>query len=170
MQDFSTVSGRIIEIRRYVTPLGLYGQDARRERWELWIKTPNGSEEKLIVESRSMQARRGHHVVLALEAGAPVGLVNLTTRTRLNFARSDPPVLYRPLDIAVPVGLVFSSLFAATMFAPGLFLVTVPIAVLYVPFLMTARWLSRRSVQRRVEDMLDQIERDAPLPAERQRS
>ena len=45
MQDFNTAGGRIIEIRRYVTPLGLYGQDARRERWELWIKTPNGSEE-----------------------------------------------------------------------------------------------------------------------------
>jgi Flp pilus assembly protein TadB len=68
------------------------------------------------------------------------------------------------------VGLVFASLFAATMFALGLLLVTVPIAVLYVPLLMTARWLSRRSMQRRVEDMLDQIERDALLPVERQRS
>ena len=170
MQDFNTVGGRIIEIRRYVTPLGLYGQDAHRERWELWIKTPNGTEEKLIVESRSMQARRGHRVVLALEAGAPVGMVNLTTRTRVNFARSDPPFLYRPLDIAVPVGLMFASVFAATMFAPGVFLVTVPIAVLYVPILMTARWLSRRSTQRRVDDMLDQIERDAALPAQRRRS
>ena len=111
MQDFNTVGGRIIEIRRYVTPLWLYGQDARRERWELWIKTPNGADEKLIVESRSMQARRGHRVVLALEGGAPVGMVNLATRTRLNFARSDPPFLYRPLDIAVPLGLMFASLF-----------------------------------------------------------
>ena len=31
MQDFNTVGGRIIEILRYVTPFGLYGQDARRE-------------------------------------------------------------------------------------------------------------------------------------------
>lgn len=139
MQDFSTVGGGIIEIRRYVTPLGLYGQDTRRERWELWIKTPNGAEEKLIVESRAMQARRGHRVVLALKAGAPVGMVNLTKRARMNFARSDPPFLYRPLDIAVPVGLMFASLFAATMFASGLFLVTVPMAALYVPLLMTAR-------------------------------
>ncbi|MFZ2648965.1 MAG: hypothetical protein WA210_02560 [Burkholderiaceae bacterium] len=170
MQDFNIVSGRIIEIRRYVTPLGLYGQDARRERWELWIKTANGAEEKLIVESRTMQARRGHRVVLALEAGAPVGMVNLTTRTRLNFARSDPPFLYRPLDIAVPVGLMFASLFAATTFGPGLLLVTAPIVVLYVPLLMTARWLSRRSTQRRVEGMLDHMERDAALPAGRGRS
>jgi hypothetical protein len=117
-----------------------------------------------------MQARRGHRVVLALQAGAPVGMVNLATRTRLNFARSDPPSLYQPLDIAVPVGLMFASMFAATKFAPGLFLVTVPIAVLYVPLLMTARWLSRRSMQRCVEDMLDQIERDAASPAGRRRS
>lgn len=121
MHDYKTVSGRIIEIRRYVTPLGLYGQDTRWERWELWIKTPSGAEEKLIVESRSIPARRGHLVVLALEAGAPVGLVNLTTRRSLNFARTDPPYLYRPLDIAVPVGLMFASLFAATTFPPGLF-------------------------------------------------
>ena len=87
----------------------------------------------------------------------------------MNFARSDPPFLYRPLDIAVPVGLMFASLFAATMFAPGLFLVTVPIAVLYVPLLMTARWFSGRSMQRCVEDMLDQIEQNASLPVERQR-
>jgi hypothetical protein len=46
----------------------------------------------------------------------------------------------------------------------------VPIAVLYVPLLMTARWLSRRSVQRRVEDMLDHIEWDAALPVGRRRS
>jgi hypothetical protein len=80
MQDFNTVGGRIIEIRRYVTPLGLYGQDARRERWELWIRAPNGAEEKLIVESRSMHARRGHRVVLALEAGAPIGISRVRTR------------------------------------------------------------------------------------------
>jgi hypothetical protein len=166
MQDFNTVGGRIIEIRRYVTPLGLYGHDARRERWELWIKTPNGAEEKLIVESRSMQARRGHHVVLALEAGAPVGMVNLTTRTRSNFARSDPPPLYRPLDIVVPVGLMFASLFAATLFAPGLLLVTAPIAALYIPLRMTARWLSRRSTVGRVEEMLDRVKRDASMSAE----
>lgn len=65
---------------------------------------------------------------------------------------------------------MFASPLAATMFAPGLLLVTVPIAVLYVPFLMTARWLSRRLIQRRVEDMLDHIERDAALPAGRRRS
>ena len=169
MQDFNIVGGRIIEIRRYVTPLGLYGQGARRERWELWIKTPSGAEEKVVVSSRSMHARRGHHIVVALEAGAPVGMVNVTTRTRMNVARSDPPTLYRPLDIVVPVGLIFASLFAATLFRPGLLLVTVPIAVLYVPLLMTARWLSRRSTVGGVEDVLDRIERDASLSAERRR-
>jgi hypothetical protein len=169
MQDFNAVGGRIIEIRRCVTPLGLYGQDAPRERWEVWIKTPNGAEEKLVVESRSMQARRGHHVVLALEAGAPVGMINLTTRARMNFARSDPPLLYRPLDIAVPVGLTLASLFTATVAAPWVFLVTVPIAVLYVPAVVTTRRLSRLAMQRRVETMLDRIERDASPPAARWR-
>jgi hypothetical protein len=140
MQDFNAVGGRIIEIRRYVTPLGLYGQDAARERWELWIMVANGNEEKHVVASRSMPARRGHRVVLVLEAGAPVGMVNLTTRTRMNFARSDPPFLYRPLDIVVPVGLVLASLFAAAVFTPGLLLVAVPIAVFYVPLLMMGRW------------------------------
>ena len=165
MQDFSAVSGRITEIRRYVTPLGLYGHDAARERWELWIKPPDGSEEKHVVVSRSMPARRGHRVVLAVEAGGPMGMVNLTTRARVNFARSNSPLPYRPLDIVVPVGLLFASLFGATVVAPWLFLVTVPIAVLYVPLLVTTRRLSRHSMRRRVEEMLDQIERDASLLA-----
>ena len=65
---------------------------------------------------------------------------------------------------------MFASLFAATVVAPWLFLVTVPIAVLYVPLLVTTRWLSRRSMRRRVEGMLDQIERDASLLAARWRS
>src|SRR5512143_2728615 len=110
MHGLNTVSGRIVEIRRYVIPLGLYAQDTRRERWELWIKTAIGAEEKVVVTGRSMHARRGHRIVVAMEAGEPVGMVNLTARTRMNFARSDPPPLYRPLDIVVPVGLMFASL------------------------------------------------------------
>ena len=170
MQNFIAVGGRIIEIRRYVTPLGLYGHDAARERWELWIKTPDGSEEKHVVATHAMSARRGHRVVLALDAGAPVGMVNLSTRVRVNVARSNPPLLYRPRDIVDPVGLMFASLFGATVVAPWLFLVTVPIAALYVPLLVTTRWLSRRSIRRRVEGMLDQIKRDASLLAARWRS
>jgi hypothetical protein len=85
MQDFNTVSGQIIEIRRYVTPLDPYGQGTRRERWELWIKTPDGPEQKLIVESRSMQARRGHRVVIALDCGAPVGMVVDANRKLTHF-------------------------------------------------------------------------------------
>jgi hypothetical protein len=169
MHDFNTVGGRIIEIRRCVNPLGLHGQDARRERWELWVKAPNGAEEKVVVSSRSMHARRGHHIVVALEAGEPVGMVNVTMRTRMNFARVDPPALYQPLDIAFPVGLMFASLFASALIAPGLFLVAVPIAVLYVPLLTMARRLSRRSTVSSVEDMLDRIERDGSLSAECQR-
>ena len=76
-----------------------------------------------------LNARTG---VLALEAGAPVGMVNLTTRTRLNFARSAPPFLYRPLDIAGPVGLMFASLFAAVFF------VAVFLAALFLAFGLAA--------------------------------
>jgi hypothetical protein len=166
----NTISGRIIDIRRYVIPLGLYGQGASRERWELWIKTPDGAEKKHVAACRSMPARRGHHVVLALEAGAPVGLFNLTTRVRANFAQADPAPLYRPLDIAVPVGLLFASLFAAALVAPWLSLVAVPTAVLYIPLVVTTRWLWRRSMRGRVEKMLDQIEREASQPTPRRQS
>jgi hypothetical protein len=167
MQDFNTVSGQIIEIRRYVTPLDPYGQGTRRERWELWIKTPVGTEQKLVAESRSMQARRGHRVVIALDCGAPVGMVNLTTKARTNFALSDPPLLYRPMDVTVAVALLFVSLFAATLLGPQLFLLAVPLALLYIPFIVMARWFSRRAAQHRAEAMLDQIERDAASPTGR---
>jgi hypothetical protein len=160
----------IIEIRRYVISLGLYGQGASRERWELWIKPPDGTEEKHVAACRSMPARRGHHVVLALEAGAPVGLFNFTSRVRANFAQADPASLYRPSDIAVPVGLLFLSLFAAALVAPWLFLVAVPAAALYIPLLVMTRWLSRHSMRGRVEKMPDQIEREASQPTSRRQS
>ena len=68
----------------------------------------------------------------------------------------------------VETALLFA-LGAALVVAPWLFLVTVPIAALYVPLLVTTRWLSGLSMQRRVETMLDRIEGDASLPAAHRR-
>lgn len=80
MQDANAFGGRILEIRRHVTPLEPLGPNTNRERWELWMKPQEGVEEKFVVPSRTMPARRGHFVVLALDSGTPVGIVNLLIR------------------------------------------------------------------------------------------
>lgn len=95
MQDSDVYTGRVVEIRRFVVPLSRTPND-NRERWNLWVKAADGSERQFVITSRSMPARRGHRVALALDGTEPVGIVNLTTGGRLNFARSSPSALFQP--------------------------------------------------------------------------
>lgn len=90
-----------------------------------------------------MPARRGHRVALALDGPQPVGIVNLTTGGRLNFARSSPPALFQPGDVIGPVALLFVSVFiAAANDASGVFLLAVLLAIFYIPLLMMARGMT----------------------------
>ena len=140
MQDSEVFSGRAVEIRRFVVPLEPYAPADNRERWDLWVKAADGSERQFVITSRSMPARRGHRVALALDGPEPVGIVNLTTGGRLNFARSSASALFQPRDVIGPVALLFVSVFiAAAKDASGVFLLAVPLAVLYVPLLMMDR-------------------------------
>jgi hypothetical protein len=161
MQDSDVFTGRVVEIRRFVVPLEPYAPTDNRERWDLWVKAADGPERQLVVTSRAMPARRGHLVALALDGGTPVGIVNLTTGCRLNFARSSPSALFQPRDAIVPVALLFVSLIvAAAKDASGPFLLAVPLAVVYVPLLMMARGLTNAATATRAEDILDRIERE----------
>lgn len=152
-------TGRVLEIRRLVVPIEPYTPTDNRERWDLWVKAPDGPDRQFVIASRSMPARRGHLVALAMDGGAPVGIVNLTTGGRLNFARSSRPALFQPWDIMVPVALMFASVFvAAVKDAPGVFLISVPLAILYVPLLMMARGATNAATGARADAILDRIE------------
>jgi len=115
-----------------------------------------------------MPARRGHRVVLAMDGDMPIGIVNLTTRVRLNFARSTPPAMLQPGDVIIPVVLLFGAMFFAAMAdASGVFLVAVPLAVLYVPVLMGGRRLTDAAIGARADGILDRIERELGGPSGR---
>lgn len=168
MQDSDVFPGRVVEIRRLVVPLEPYAPTDSRERWDLWVMGADGPERQFIITSRAMPARRGHLVALAMDGGTPVGIVNLTTGGRLNFARSSPPALLQPLDVVVPVILLFVSLFvAAVKDAAVVFLFTVPLAVIYIPLLMMARGLTNAATSTRAEGILDRIERELGRPSGR---
>jgi hypothetical protein len=170
MQDSDVFTGRVVEIRRFVVPLEPYALTDNRERWDLWVKAADGSERQFVITSRSMPARRGHRVALALDGPEPVGIVNLTTGGRLNFARSSPSALFQPRDVIVPVVLLFVSLFvAAVKDAAAVFLLSVPLAVIYMPLLMMARGLTNAATGTRAEGILDRIERELGGPSDRSR-
>jgi hypothetical protein len=58
MYDIQTFTGRIIELRRFMNRRPrITEHDPSRERWEVWLAAPDGSEHKFIVGSRSMPAR-----------------------------------------------------------------------------------------------------------------
>ncbi len=170
MQDSDVFTGRVVEIRRYVVPLQPYAPTDNRERWDLWVKAADGTERQFVITSRTMPARRGHRVAVALDGPEPVGIVNLTTGGRLNFAQSSPTALFQPRDVIGPVALLFVSvLIAAANDTSGVFLLAVPLAVLYIPLLMTARGLTNAATAARAEDILDRIERELGGPPDRHR-
>lgn len=170
MQDSEVFSGRVVEIRRFVVPLEPYAPTDNRERWDLWVKAADGCERQFVITSRSMPVRRGHRVALALDGPEPVGIVNLTTGGRLNFARSSPSALFQPRDVIGPVALLFVSVFiAAANDASGVFLLAVPLAILYIPLLMMARGMTNAATSTRAEAILDRIERELGGPSDRGR-
>lgn len=113
MARFDFVSGRVTELHRFINvPFRWWEEHPARERRELWIATPEGGEIKLVVHSRQMPARLGHHVDALLLDDRFVGLHNVTTGGSINFLQADPPLLWRRTNSAFLV-LVMVSSFAA---------------------------------------------------------
>ena len=72
MYEFTTISGRVIEARRYMNRWPRLNEpDPARERWEVWISERSSSEVKLTVASRIMPARCGQSVTLVVAKGLP---------------------------------------------------------------------------------------------------
>lgn len=168
MQDSNVFIGRIVEIRRFVVPLELYAPTDNRERWDLWVKSADGSERQFAINCRTMPARRGHRVGLATHAGEAVGIVNLTTGARLNFASTNAGVLFLPWELFVAAVFLLMSLYlASARDASGLLLLLLPLANLYFPLLMVFRGMTNSFSGTRADAILDQIERDFGVPSRR---
>jgi len=158
MYEFTTISGRVIEARRYMNRWPRLNEpDPAQERWEVWISERSSSEVKLTVASRVMPARCGHSVTFVVADDRPVGMVNLTIGASVNFIRADPMPVLQSRDVIWPVFMSLGGLMLAAFTSPLVLVLAVPLAVLYVPTVVVARWLVRARLQRDVDLRLSQV-------------
>lgn len=158
MYEFTTISGRVIEAKRYMNRWPRLNEpDPAQERWEVWISERCSSEVKLTVASRVMPARFGHSVTFVLADDRPVGMVNMATSACVNFTRADPMPVLQGRDVIWPVFMSFGGLMLAAFTSPLVLVVAVPLAVLYVPIIVVARWLVRGRLQSQVDLRLSQV-------------
>ena len=158
MYEFTTISGRVIEARRYMNRWPRLNEpDPAQERWEVWISERPSGEVKLTVASRAMPARCGHSVTFVVADDRPVGMANLTIGASVNFTRADPMPVLQSRDVVWPVFMSLGGLMLAGVTSPLVLVVAVPLAVLYVPIIVVARWLVRGQLQSQVDTRLSQV-------------
>ncbi len=158
MYEFTTISGRVIEARRYMNRWPRLNEpDPAQERWEVWISERSSSEVKLTVASRAMPARCGHSVTFVVADDRPVGMVNLTIGASVNFTRADPMPVLQSRDVIWPVFMSLGGLMLAGVTSPLILVLAVSLAVLYLPTVVVARWLVRARLQRDVDLRLSQV-------------
>lgn len=158
MCKFDVVSGRVTEAHRFINvPLRWAEEYPARERREIWVATPEGQEVKLVVHSRQMPARVGHHVDILLLDGRVVGLRNFTTGGQVNFMRVDPPLMWRRSDSLLMAVILLASFFALLF---GSFVATFAglIPAVVIPVLVSLRRIGSRVRRRReVDAALEEI-------------
>ncbi|MCU0922701.1 MAG: hypothetical protein MUF16_20675 [Burkholderiaceae bacterium] len=156
MPDLQTFHGHLVDLRRHVNvhwrhlhPL------APTDRYELWLRAPDGTERKFTVHTRDMPARRGHEVSLITTAHRRprvLALANWTTNDGINYARSEPPGLVRVGDMPWPAaGFVGMT---AWLGDAGMALF-VPAAAVVLAAVAAARWVARRRLAWRVDQAID---------------
>lgn len=163
MRTFHWVSGELTEVQRFINvPMRWCEQYAARERRELWIKSIDGPDVKLVVHSRFLPARRGHGVDALLFGDVPVGLFNHHTGDQINFLRTDPPLLWRRCDGAWIVGVTAACVAGFALLSWPWLLVGVPVVALRAVLVVGVRMLWRRSIRAKVDAALSVATRAAP--------
>ena len=158
MYEFTTISGRVIEARRYMNRWPRLNEPhPAQERWEVWISERSSSEVKLTVASRAMPARCGHSVTFVVADDRPVGMVNMTIGASVNFTRADPMPVLQSRDVVWPVFMSLGALMLSAVTSPLVLVVAVPLGVLYLPVIVVARWLVRGRLQNQVDVKLGQV-------------
>lgn len=156
MPEFSSFTGRLVEVHRFINvPMRWSEQYPARERRELWIAHPDGSERKLVVHSRAMPARHGHMVNVLTWGDLPLALCNLSTGDRVSFVEVDPPLLWvrrdavRTLSATAVISLLVVHWCAVAWLALAL-----PGVWVLVSGLIGLRWFGRLRLQARARAWL----------------
>lgn len=156
MPELQTFHGRLVDLRRHVNVHWRHLHPiAPTDRYELWLRAPDGIERKFTVHTREMPARRGHEVSLITTTHSRprvLALANWTTIDGVNYARSEPPGLVRVGDV-----LLLASGFVgmtAWLDDAGMALF-VPVAAVVLAVVATVRWVARQRLAWRVEREID---------------
>lgn len=142
MPILQTMRGCIVDLRRHAN-VHLYwrGRSGPAERYELWLRDPDGCERQFIMHTRTMPARCGHEVTLITDAIGVRGIVNWSTGMRVNYLRVDPPPLLRLSDLWVPPVLLTA---LAAWLGDLVLLLFLPATLLYLLLAVVIRYAVRR--------------------------
>jgi hypothetical protein len=156
MPDLQTFHGHLVDLHRHVN---LHWRHLHpivpTDRYELWLRAPDGTERKFTVHTREMPARRGHEVSLITTTNCRprvLALANWTTIDGVNHARSEPPGLVRVADVLwLAAGFVGMT---AWLGDAGMVL-SVPVAAVVLVGVAAAHWVARQRLAWRVDRAID---------------
>jgi hypothetical protein len=156
MPDLQTFHGHLVDVRRHVNVHWRHLPPiAPTDRYELWLRAPDGTERKFTVHTREMPARRGHEVSLFTTTHRRprvLALANWTTIDGVNYARSEAPGLVRVGDVLwLFAGFVGMT---AGLGDAGMVLF-VPAAAVVLAVVAAVRWATRRRLALRVDRAID---------------
>ena len=156
MPALQTFHGHLVDVRRHVNVHWRHLHPiAPTDRYELWLREPDGIERKFSVHTREMPARRGHAVSLITTTHRRprvLALANWTTIDGVNYARSEPPGLVRVGDVPwLTAGFVGMT---AWLGDAGTVLF-VPVAAVVLAVVAAARWVARQRLAWRVDRAID---------------
>ena len=155
MSDASIIlSERLVSLRRYAT---VHGGGTRshvrvwtKERYEVWVRQDNGAEAQITIRSKLFPARTGHHVTLLMDTGEVLGLINWTTRKRVNYLRTDTIGAFRRVDLAAVTLLAIAT--AMLWGRDGL----PEFAILVTLYVQTVLFLRARRTDARMNELMEQ--------------
>ncbi len=151
MPEFSLITGRLVEVHRFINvPMRWSEQYPARERREIWIAQPDGSERKLIVHSRVMPARHGHMIKVLTWGQKVLALSNQTTGDQVCFVEVDPPLLWGRSDAARTLSAIVLLCAGVLQWSEAAWLLLVlPAVALLASALIGLRWVGRSNLQSR---------------------
>ena len=156
MPELQTFHGHVVDLRRHVNVhLRHLRPFAPSDRYELWLRAPDGAERKFTLHTREMPARRGHELSLvATSHRRPrvLGLANWTTIDGVNYARSEPPGLVQGFDCVWLIAAFVSMTAGLGDAGMALF---VPAAGVLVATVAAVRWVARQRLALQVDRALD---------------
>jgi len=156
MPDLQTFHGHLVDLRRHVNVHWRHLHPfAPTDRYELWLRAPDGTERKFTVHTREMPARRGHEVSLITTTHSRarvLALANWTTIDGVNYPRSEPPGLVRVGDVlCLAAGFVGMT----AWLGDARMVLFVPTAVVVLVVVAAVRWAARQRLASRVDRAID---------------